>query len=209
MVAKGPERSASADPALVILAAGASRRLGQCKALARLGPRTVLARLLEAAADGLGATPALVVTGAQGAEIAAAGPWAAELLANPDWAAGRTRGLALAAAHLAGRDLCVAPVDVPLVPAEVFAGLAGAWRAAGAPPRGWLAPRCGERFGHPLILGRELVASLATWDADRPLKELRALAQPLLAWPTERAEVLDDLDTPADLERLRRRILRG
>ena len=189
---------------MVILAAGESRRLGEPKALARLGPRPALAQLIEAATR-VDPRP-LVVTGAHACEIEAAGPWSADLLPNPDWELGRTGGLARAAALRGGRDLLVAPIDVPLVPPEVFAGLAEAWVAAGSPAGGWLAPRHGERFGHPLVLGRGLAARLASLDPDAPLRELRSEARPLLSWDCSWREVLDDLDTPADLERLRGRI---
>lgn len=189
---------------MVILAAGESRRLGEPKALARLGARPALEHLIEAAGK-VDPRP-LVVTGAHASEILAAGPWSADLLPNPDWDLGRTGGLTRAAERRAGRDLLVAPIDVPLVPPEVFAGLAEAWVGAGSPAGGWLAPRHGERFGHPLVLGRGLATRLASLDPDAPLRELRREARPLLSWDCPWREVLDDLDTPADLERLRGRI---
>jgi len=94
----------------------------------------------------------------------------------------------------------------PLVPAAVFEALARAWLEAGAPPRGWLAPLRAGRGGHPIVVGRELAAHLESSSADRPLRELRALAAPLLSLEVDAPEVLDDLDTPADLRALRERI---
>ena len=125
-------------PALVLLAAGASRRLGTCKALVELRddpPATPLALLL-AAGRCLDAAPPLIVTGADHEAIAAAAPPGCELARNDDWAAGRTGGVLLARARRPGLDLCLAPVDVPLVGAAVFERLARAWAEAGAPPRG-------------------------------------------------------------------------
>lgn len=91
---------------------------------------------------------------------------------------------------------------MPLVPAEVFALLRAAWLRAGAPAEGWLAPRFGLAHGHPVIVGRALLAELQAAGDGRPLRELRERAQPLLAQNVSQREILDDLDTPADLARL-------
>lgn len=190
-------------PALVILAAGASRRLGEPKALVELGGRSVLDRLLDAGAvfDGI----PLVIGGAHFAAIARALAGRGECANNHEWSRGRTGSVVLAARLRTDRDLCLAPVDVPLVPRSVFEELAAAWEAAGAPPCGWLAPRRGERFGHPVIVGRELVADWKMIPPDRPLRELRAAADPLFSTATDSEAVLDDLDTPLDLAALRAR----
>jgi molybdenum cofactor cytidylyltransferase len=196
--------------AVVVLAAGRSLRLGECKALVDLGGRTPLDRLLDAS-SGLGDAPALVVTGAHHERIVRAleqrrSPF--EVALNADWASGRTGSVRVAWKRRRGFDLLLAPVDVPMVPREVFEALAGAWSAAGAPPRGWLAPRHGARggFGHPIVVGRELAAGVETLAPDTPLRELRDLAEPRWAVEVASPEVLDDLDDPGDLERLRRRL---
>src|SRR5690606_25047966 len=78
-------------PALVLLAAGASSRLGSPKALAPLPGGTPLVRLL-AAGSGLGADDAapLVIAGPDFAAIAAAAPAGVEVARHSGWAAGRT-----------------------------------------------------------------------------------------------------------------------
>lgn len=209
--------SASAQPALVLLAAGASTRLGRPKALAPLaeGPGgTPLERLL-AAGSALADPRPLLVTGPDHEllrDFVQARGLALELLHNATWSAGRTGSIACAVRARPARDLCLAPVDVPLVPEAVFAALAGEWRRCGAPPRGWLGP-CLEqagvrRFGHPVLIGHALLRDLQDFPPAAPLAGLRARASPLLALPLASPEILDDLDTPADLERLRAR-LRG
>ena len=190
-------------PAIVILAGGASTRLGQCKALADLGGgATPLSELARAGAE-------LVVGGAHSALIRAALPRGIEFVDNEHWSSGRLSSVQCAVRARPGRDLCLAPVDVPLVPRDVFEALARAWMEAGAPARGWLAP-CVEieglrKHGHPLILGRNLLAELLEAAPDMPLKNFRARASPLLALAVDSKAILDDLDTPEDLARLRAR----
>lgn len=193
---------------LVLLCAGASVRLGEPKALVRLGARgeSALAGLLAAGAA-LGDPHPLVICGAEHERLRAELPDGSECAHNPAWRAGRTGSVQLAVRLRPESDLCLAPIDVPRVPAKVFAGLARAWKEHGAPPRGWLAPcvvHAGRsHFGHPLVLGRELLSVLKEFPPDRPLRELRASARPLLALEVASASILEDLDTPADLARMR------
>ncbi|MHC4378501.1 MAG: nucleotidyltransferase family protein [Planctomycetota bacterium] len=211
--------SASRPPLVVILAAGAGRRLGQPKGAADLLGGRALELLQRAARFGAGAgAQGCVVTGAHAERVTPLIAGGFHEVHCASWAAGRTGSLAAAAAAHPGRDLCVAPVDVPCVPPEVFRALFAAWSAGGAPPRGWLAPRVAiegaggattERFGHPLILGRELAAELPHSDPDRPLRDWRERAEPLWSVAVASAAVLDDLDRPGDLRRLRQQRLAG
>lgn len=197
-------------PRAILLCAGASSRLGEPKALADLGGRSVLERLLGAART-VDREP-LVVTGKHHAVIAAAArDLGAVTVRNERWTEGRTGSISTGAAARAGRDLIVLPADVPLVTGETVRALAAAWRDAGAPPRGWLAPKVVDRhgralFGHPVVIGRDLCArELAGLPPDEGLRTLRGAAEPLLSLEVTDAAVLDDLDTRADLESLRAR----
>jgi molybdenum cofactor cytidylyltransferase len=210
---EGASGRAPSAPRAVILAAGASRRLGEPKALVVLGGRTALEHLVLAAGDG---EAVLVIGGAHHEQLVPRLPAGAELIRNARWADGRSGSAALAASHWPGRDLLLAPVDVPLVPREVFAALRRAWAAAGAPARGWLAPGVREtvsessalRPGHPVVIGRELARELTSLPPDTPLRELRGRATPRWLVEVQAREVLDDLDSPADLAALRARLRR-
>ncbi|MBL4771491.1 MAG: NTP transferase domain-containing protein [Planctomycetes bacterium] len=196
-------------PRLVILAAGASSRLGQPKALVPLPKGAPLIRLLDAW-PALGPAP-IVVTGAHHVEISAAleaSHAQVQILQNKGWAQGRTGGLQAAIEFCPDRDFVVAPVDCPRIPRRVFEALLEAWSLAQAPPMGWCAPcvrdpRTGKnRHGHPILIGRALLREALCMGADDPLRNLRTLAQPSFAALVSHTEILEDLDTPADLEQL-------
>ena len=196
-------------PALVVLAAGASRRLGTCKATVPIADRPAIQHLLEAA-SALDSQPPLVVVGAQADLIRPCLPPRVECLANPNWRAGRTGSVALAARARPDADLLIAPVSCPLVPAATFDALSRHWDEAGSPEMGWLAPSLHPpggpiRYGHPVLLGRALARRLLAWAPETPLRELRGEAAPLLSLSVETPEILDHVIGPEDLERLRQR----
>jgi molybdenum cofactor cytidylyltransferase len=198
-------------PAFVVLAAGESARLGRCKATVPIGGRPAIDWLLDAGRAADGARP-LIVCGAHAEEIAAVVGPRAELLVNRGWRAGRTGGIALAVAARAGQDLVLAPVDAPLVPAEVVDALVDEWLRSGAPPRGWLAPAVRSAassgapsalgFGHPVAVGRELLSRLAGFGSDEPLRRLRDLAEPCWWVEVGSTAILDNADDAAALSRL-------
>lgn len=191
----------SGAPVLIVLAGGAATRLGSSKADCDLGgglsPRDSL----------LGAGAVLRERALVFGAYAQATPVGCELIANPRWRSGRLSSVQAAVARFPGRDLLLAPVDVPLVPAGVFRALLESWQAAAAPAFGWLAPQHvgSGRHGHPLLIGRGLLAALSQADPDRPLKDFRRLARPCWSFACHSAAVLDDLDTPEQLAALRAR----
>ncbi|MAE45316.1 MAG: hypothetical protein CMJ86_00330 [Planctomycetes bacterium] len=197
-------------PTLVILAAGASRRLGQPKVLARVltdqdgKHKTVLDWLLETS-RGLCQNKPLLVAGAdpQPIQDACAGE-PLEVLHHPAWDQGRTGSIAAAVRARAGQDLLVWPADSPCLHRRDLEAMISAFLKADSPPRGWIAPRCPDgRFGHPLILGRDLLDRVAKMRPDQPLRDLREHAQPLGAVDLYHSGARINLDTPAALEEVR------
>jgi CTP:molybdopterin cytidylyltransferase MocA len=187
----------------LVLAAGAGRRFGGPKQLAELDG----APLLQHAVDAMLAIPAidpvLVVLGAASDRVRAAVDFGeAEPLVCDDWAEGMAASLRCGVRALGDCDWIVVTLgDQPLVTPQVIAAVVD--RAAAA-PGGVAAVRAtydGEP-GHPVALGRPIVAAVAELRGDVGARELLAHVE------TRTVEVgrlcsPDDVDTPEDLEALR------
>jgi CTP:molybdopterin cytidylyltransferase MocA len=188
--------AASATVAGILLAAGEGSRLGRPKALVEIGGEPLARRGVALLRDG-GAAPIVVVTGAVAVDLP--GVLAVH---NPGWRSGM--GSSLAAGLATVPDTCVAAVialvDQPLVGPEAVRRLIAA-HAAGASVA--VAAYQGAAR-NPVLLGREHwpeVVELAVGDAGaRPF--LRA--HPDLVTLVECGDTgrPDDVDTPADLDRL-------
>ncbi len=185
----------------IVLAAGASRRMGAPKASLLLGGRTALGRILDACA-GLGRP--IVVAGAHvDAVRSAAGT--ARVVANPDWTKGRMTSVRAGLDALPDEALAFLlwPVDVPLAGAAVPL-LVAAFAAADASAAAWVPSHAGRR-GHPLLLRRSLVPELRALGDDEPLRTcVRSLdARGVLRHVVcEDPGVLWDMDSPEDHARL-------
>ncbi len=194
--------------AAVVLAAGASRRMGAPKAAVRLGDETLLARVVDALVAAACA-PILVVAGVHEAAVRAALPArsAALVVVNDEPERGQLSSLQTALRHVeriapAAPGAVVALVDHPIVASRTVIQL---MRAAEAGSRPIVVPTHDGRRGHPIVLMRavwdEVLATPAGESAravvgrDRGRVREVAVADP---------GVLIDVDTPADLAALRR-----
>lgn len=180
----------------ILLAAGQGSRLGQPKALVEIGGEPLAARGIALLSDG-GAAPVIIVTGATAVEATGV-----IIVHNPQWRSGM--GSSLAAGLAKVPDSCgaavIALVDQPLVGPEAVRRLIAAY-AAGATVA--VAAYDGKPR-NPVLLGREHwgeVTALAVGDAGAR-QFLRA--HPDLVTQVECGDTgrPDDIDTPADLERI-------
>lgn len=186
----------------VILAAGASSRMGRPKALLQAtGGEPFVSRIARALVAG-GAGPLMVVTRAELAAAVGAAVPDATVVVNPDPARGQLSSLqtAIAAIHPDPPAVLVTLADVPFVSAETVARLIEAWRASRAP---LVRPAHHGRHGHPVIFAPPLLDALRTADpapGARPV--VRRFAPQAITLEVDDSGVLLDVDTPAEYERL-------
>ena len=191
----------------LILAAGASSRMGRAKALLPVGRDTFVSRMARTMRQG-GVGPLIVVTSdVLAAQVAAAVADMAppvRVVVNPAPERGQLSSWLVGldavptVADVPGVLGC--PVDVPLFSAATVLALLAAARRSAAPV---VRPERGGQHGHPVWFSRDVFAELRR----APLTEgartvVRAHADGVLDVPVEEDGPFADIDTPDDYERL-------
>ena len=191
----------------IVLAAGASTRMGQAKAALPLGQtgETVAARVVRSLLEG-GAPEVVVVAGAHIDAVRAAMPPhepRARLIEHPGWKRGQLSSLI---AGLEAIDMplveaaLVTLVDVPLVRASTVAAVIAAWRRTRAPI---VRPAAGDRHGHPVIFDRSVFADLRAADPDTGAKAVFAIhRERIVNVEVDDAGAFEDIDTPEDYKKI-------
>lgn len=183
-------------PELIVLAAGASSRMGHPKALTRVGKEqeSALARIVREAAD----MRVIVVLGEHHDAVRAALPQLADSVRwvrNPAPEMGRTGSLQRGLQAARASRVLVLPVDHPLVRGDTMRTLA-------VRPEEWVLPTFREKGGHPLSLGPMGVAAVLSAPPATPLRDVpRMVGIEPTRVPVEDPGVLANLDTPEDVGR--------
>ncbi|MDO8679079.1 MAG: nucleotidyltransferase family protein [Acidobacteriota bacterium] len=193
----------------VVLAAGASSRMGRAKAVLPLGPtgETVLARVIRGLLAG-GVTDVTVVAGAHIDAVRSAMPSTdrrLHLVEHQGWAQGQLSSLVAGLDAVADPQLealLVTLVDVPLVRPDTVAAVLRAWRSSRAPIT---RPVDGDRHGHPVIFDASVFDELRAADPRVGAKAVFATHRTrILDVPVTDEGAFIDLDTPADYQRINR-----
>jgi molybdenum cofactor cytidylyltransferase len=186
----------------MVLAAGASSRLGSPKALLAFGARPALQLVLDAIREA-GIRRGVVVVGDDAAALAAAvDPAPLAWAQNPVPETGRMGSVLVGLrAMTSGADVLLWPVDRPLASARTVAALM-AERERAAPDEGVMVPEHDGARGHPVILRAALLPSLAAASPGANLREvIRASGTRRRAVAVDDPGILFDLDTVRDYER--------
>jgi CTP:molybdopterin cytidylyltransferase MocA len=198
----------------LVLAAGASTRMGRPKAALPLTDRadSFVNRLVRTSLAG-GIPDVVVVSGAHDAAVRAAlGPVdrRVSVVTHAGWADGQLSSL------LAGLDAVTAVrpalveaalvmlVDTPLVSPATIRAVVSAWRTTRARI---VRPARGDEHGHPVLFDRALFAALHAADLRVGAKAIvRAHEREIVNVPSDDEGAFLDVDTEAEYAALRERL---
>lgn len=189
----------------IVLAAGASTRMGSPKALLPMpGGQPFVLHILETLGQA-GVSGITLVTGEHhDALMAACGAQLHDrsdvtVIRNPDPSRGQLSSLqvglqAVAPSHPEG--VLVTLVDVPLVKVSTVRAVLEAWHAKRRPVT---RPAIGERHGHPVVFDQRVLPELLAAPAHLGAKAVvRAYAGSIENVPVDDEGCLRDVDTPED-----------
>lgn len=187
--------------AAVILAAGASRRMGQPKlTLPWRGGETIIGHVIQvyrsagaepivivSAANDDGLTDALSALEVISARVAPGGEMLASVKAG------------LTALNDGETEAALlSPGDHPMLQAGTVGYLMDSWRAGSEPI---VAPSIGGRRGHPILVERSLWPAILSLGADRTLRDfLRGREGEIRYVVVDDRGVIRDIDTPQDYD---------
>lgn len=155
-------------PALVVLAAGRSSRMGSAKAWLEVEPGLPLVAWQMRQFRASGGREIVVALGSppDAAQRAALGD--ALVVVNERPESGPFSSLQLGLRAAAGGAAFVLPIDVPVVEPNLFVALADALQ----PGLAAVVPRHGGRGGHPVLLAASFVAELLALAVESPAARL-------------------------------------
>ena len=191
----------------IVLAAGASSRMGQAKAALTLGQtgETLVARVIRALLNG-GAPGVVVVAGAHVDAVRRAMPAhepRARMIEHQGWKQGQLSSLLAGLAAIEDPLLegaLVTLVDVPLVQPATVAAVIAEWRRARAPI---VRPARGDQHGHPVMFDASVFQDLRDADPNVGAKAVFAKHRPrIVNVEVEDPGAFIDLDTPEEYKKV-------
>lgn len=193
----------------IVLAAGASRRMGRPKALLSFRGRTFLDSVLDLLLSG-GCARAVVVLGHDADALRATAGLDRRpdirVVVNAEWEQGQFTSVQAAIRALSAPldppadAALLALVDQPHIPASVVHALIERFRETRAP---LIRPTVDGRGGHPVLISRALFAEILTSPSTATLYDIfQSHATERIDVPVDSPEIREDFDLPEDLGRL-------
>lgn len=185
----------------IILAGGASLRMGTPKALLRYGEKTFLQHITDELFLA-GVTSVIAVVGADAPTILQkSDPYSGTFIHNPEWEYGQLSSV-ISGIRIIGKmnveAVCICPVDVPFVTASMISGMVTLLRTRNAL---LVVPSYDKKRGHPLLISSKLFAEIAHLPVNSSVRALFARhPSDIVDYPTENDKCLVDIDTPEDYD---------
>jgi molybdenum cofactor cytidylyltransferase len=186
----------------IILAAGASQRMGTPKALLDYHGETFVARLVRVLSASCGSV--IVVLGHHADAIRPNVPNRARVVVNPDPGRGQLSSLQTALVEMPATagGFAFIPVDCPAVAEATVAQLAQAF-AARDPSTLFVIPRKAGKRGHPVFATRAIAEELLALPPTAEAREIVHRYIPRTQYvDVEDDGIFTDIDTPEDYTRL-------
>lgn len=184
----------------IVLAAGKSSRMGQCKSLLEIAGRPMIQHVLDAISQA-GITNILVVTGHQPDKIRSAVGARAVCVHNPEFARGgmiSSIKAGIAALPCQSSAFLIALGDHPLVRAETIRQMIDQ-----LPDSGILQPIHRGRGGHPVLISADQSQQILQLPSSATLKTWMAENQSrIVELETDDPGILIDVDTPREYHRV-------
>lgn len=188
----------------VILAAGASRRMGRPKLILPWRDGETIIEHVVGVYQAAGAKPVVIVSAENDDRLASASlgldvvraqvPLGGEMLSSVKAGLSALEDPEIEAALLA-------PADHPLLAPDTVSLLIDTWRAG---TTAIVAPSIDRRRGHPILIGRSLWSGIMSLEPDRTLRDfLRSREDEIRYVIVEDQGVIRDVDTPSDYDRAR------
>jgi molybdenum cofactor cytidylyltransferase len=189
----------------VVLAAGASSRMGTPKLLLPLGDEPIVRRTVRQVCDS-GFDDVLVVSGDQNADIVAAlAGLPVRHAVNADFATGMGSSFRTGVTHVGDAEAAMFVLaDQPFVTAAEYRAILAAWQRDAPLIVG---SRFGEVTAPPHLFARSLFPELTVLvHGARPILQRHAARMHVMHFA---ADLLMDIDTPEDYERAAARVAAG
>lgn len=181
----------------VILAAGSSFRAGAFKPALPIGGRPMIERCIEGMRDVCGR---IIVVGGHKfhqLQLLVRGMEGVECIENVSYRKGMFTSVKRGLGQVRGEKCFILPVDIPLVPRAVYERLLSADAEI-------VVPSFRGTNGHPLCCSQTVIPRILGEPDESSLRDVvRALG--FRAVSVEAEEVLIDVDTPGDYERVQKR----
>ncbi len=185
----------------IILAGGASIRMGTPKPMLTIGKETFLQHIIRSLHK-VRITKTVIVLGAFSDEIQSTLSWYSGAVAvNPNWNAGQLSSLRTGVAANKSNEwhgFLIYPVDHPLVSHESLVDILHAFWTS---DKNIIIPTYEGKRGHPVIFGKLIIEQLPSVSDEIGAKELvRNNPDEILEVPVNDPGVIRNIDTPEDYQ---------